>query len=107
MNRMTTFNGVIELPVGRYDAVVTSSEIPRTLPFGQKYFGPNRYLRVGQKQSNLRQTLVDKKTRRSSKGSYTVEIRRIVFRLDMIKSTLSGTVNSSVSTIMSGFSGSS
>ena len=33
MVKMNTFNAVIELPVGRYDAVVASSEIPETLPF--------------------------------------------------------------------------
>ena len=31
--KMNTFNATIELPVGRYDAVVASSEIPKTLPF--------------------------------------------------------------------------
>jgi predicted aspartyl protease len=33
MVKMKTFNAAIELPVGRYDAVVASSEIPKTLPF--------------------------------------------------------------------------
>lgn len=33
MVRMRTYNAAIELPVGRYDAIVASSEIPRTLPF--------------------------------------------------------------------------
>jgi predicted aspartyl protease len=33
MVRMNTFKALIELPVGRYDAVVASSEIPRNLPF--------------------------------------------------------------------------
>ena len=31
--KTNTFNATIELPVGRYDAVVASSEIPKTLPF--------------------------------------------------------------------------
>ncbi len=31
--KMNTFNAAIELPVGRYDAVVASSEIPKFLPF--------------------------------------------------------------------------
>ncbi len=31
--KMNTYNAAIELPVGRYNAVVASSEIPRTLPF--------------------------------------------------------------------------
>ena len=33
MVKMSTFNAAIELPVGRYDAVVASSEIPQALPF--------------------------------------------------------------------------
>jgi len=33
MAKMNTFNAPIELPVGRYNAVVASSEIPKTLPF--------------------------------------------------------------------------
>jgi predicted transcriptional regulator/predicted aspartyl protease len=31
--RMDTFKATIELPVGRYDAMVASSEIPKALPF--------------------------------------------------------------------------
>jgi predicted aspartyl protease len=31
--KMRTFNAAIELPVGRYNAVVASSDIPRSLPF--------------------------------------------------------------------------
>jgi predicted aspartyl protease len=31
--KMNTFNAAIELPIGRYDAVVASSEIPKALPF--------------------------------------------------------------------------
>jgi len=31
--KMRTFNASIELPVGRYDAVVAPSEIPKSLPF--------------------------------------------------------------------------
>jgi hypothetical protein len=33
MVKMDTFNAAIELPIGRYDAVVASLEIPPTLPF--------------------------------------------------------------------------
>jgi len=33
MVRMNTFKALIELPVGHYEAVVASSEIPKTLPF--------------------------------------------------------------------------
>lgn len=33
MVKMNTFNATIELPVGCYDAVVASSQIPKTLPF--------------------------------------------------------------------------
>ena len=33
MVKMSTFNASIELPVGRYDAIVASSEIPKALPF--------------------------------------------------------------------------
>jgi len=33
MAKMSTFNAAIELPVGRYDAIVASSEIPKALPF--------------------------------------------------------------------------
>jgi predicted aspartyl protease len=33
MVRMKTYNATFETPVGRYDAVVASSEIPTTLPF--------------------------------------------------------------------------
>jgi len=31
--KMSTFNAAIELPVGRYDAIVASCEIPKALPF--------------------------------------------------------------------------
>jgi len=31
--KMKTFNAAIELPVGRYDSIVVSSEIPKALPF--------------------------------------------------------------------------
>lgn len=31
--KMNTYNAAIELPVGRYDAIVASSEIPKALPF--------------------------------------------------------------------------
>lgn len=31
--KMNTFKAVVELPIGRYDAVVASSQIPKTLPF--------------------------------------------------------------------------
>ena len=33
MVKMSTFNAAIELPVGRYDAIVASGEIPKALPF--------------------------------------------------------------------------
>jgi predicted aspartyl protease len=33
MVKMRTFGASIELPVGRYDAIVASSEIPQALPF--------------------------------------------------------------------------
>ena len=33
MAKMSTFKAAIELPVGRYDAIVASSYIPKTLPF--------------------------------------------------------------------------
>jgi predicted transcriptional regulator len=33
MVKMTTFDASIELPVGRYDATVASTEIPKALPF--------------------------------------------------------------------------
>jgi predicted aspartyl protease/predicted DNA-binding protein len=33
MVKMSTYNAIIELPAGRYDVVVASSEIPRNLPF--------------------------------------------------------------------------
>jgi predicted aspartyl protease len=33
MVKMRTFNAAIELPVGRYDAIVASSEIPKAFPF--------------------------------------------------------------------------
>jgi predicted transcriptional regulator len=33
MVKMDTFNATIELPVGHYDAIVASSEIPQALPF--------------------------------------------------------------------------
>lgn len=31
--KMNTFNAAIELPIGRYDSIVASSEIPKALPF--------------------------------------------------------------------------
>jgi predicted aspartyl protease len=31
--KMNTFKAVIELPIGRYDAIVASSDIPKALPF--------------------------------------------------------------------------
>ena len=31
--KMKTFNAVVELPIGQYDAIVASTEIPKALPF--------------------------------------------------------------------------